>query len=135
MNSLTTQEEIFISAFEKLAGVGVLDVHLYLSGQLSWPEWWLQNFKSIKKPKEPCGCKLEALRIYGEKKNHGISAHRLKHIGFDFTLISGGENHYANAFYQCACGQKWKEVFIESGHYMANHAYPISSNGDLSWTG
>tara|TARA_B100001063_G_scaffold245871_1_gene282902 strand:+ start:1081 stop:1335 length:255 start_codon:yes stop_codon:yes gene_type:complete len=41
----------------------------------------------------------------------------LKKLGFSFILIKGGGSLYVDSFYQCSCGQKWKEKFVEAMQY------------------
>ncbi len=43
-------------------------------------------------------------------------------------MIKGGDSLYVDSFYQCSCGQKWKEEFVEAMQYNGNHAWPISDD-------
>lgn len=125
MRKLTPRDEKDISEFKRVTGQNIAELDRYLSGIWEWYELWDYNFDNVKVVNEDCRCKFEGLRASSRRKGYPKSISDLERLGFQFKLIAGGGSWYVDAYYQCACGQKWKEEFIEAMQYNGNHAYPI----------
>lgn len=126
MRKLTPRDKSDIDEFSKVSSASLVEIDRYLSGEWEWYELWDYNFELVVPPSTHCSCKFEGLRASGRRKGYPRSIIDLERLGFKFSLIRGGGSWFEDAYYQCACGQKWKEVFVEAMEYNGNHAQPIS---------
>ncbi|MFC3151071.1 hypothetical protein ACFOEK_08530 [Litoribrevibacter euphylliae] len=128
MKVLTPRDRKDINEFELVTGGSFLYIDRYLSEEWDWYELWDYNFNNVDTSSIPCKCKFEGLKASGRRKGYPRSISALTALGFHFTLIKGGHSWYEDAYYQCSCGQMWKEEFVEAMQYNGNHAYPINDN-------
>lgn len=129
VRELTPRDKSDIEEFKDVTGAEIIDLERYLSGQWEWHELWDYNFDHVNSSQLGCKCKFEGLRASGRRKGYPRSIRDLERLGCTFVLIEGGGSWWVDAYYQCSCGQKWKEVFVEAMQYMGNHAYPIGDDG------
>ncbi|EGQ9294333.1 hypothetical protein [Vibrio vulnificus] len=125
---LTPRDKVDIDEFRQTTGTNLVEVDRYLSGEWEWHELWDYNFGLVAPSSTNCNCKYEGIKASGRRKGYPRSIQGLENLGFSFTLIRGGGSWYVDAYYQCSCGQKWKEVFVEAMQYSGNHAYAISDD-------
>mgnify|MGYP000347879981 CR=1 FL=1 len=128
MRELTPRDKHDINEFKSVTGSNIVELARYISGEWEWHELWDYNFDQVNLDKIKCACKFEGIRASGRRKGYPRSIHCLKQIGFQFALIKGGGSWYETAYYECSCGQKWKEEFVEAMQYNGNHAYAIDDN-------
>ncbi len=124
---LTARDRRDIELFKKVTGSEMLELNRYLSGAWEWHEFWDYNFEHVDTSLIPCRCTFEGLRASGRRVGYPRSINSLERLGFRFSLIRGGGSWYEDGYYQCSCGQHWKEVFVEVMHYNGNHAYPVDA--------
>lgn len=125
MKEVTPRDKSNIELFEELSGLPFAELERYLTGQWEWHQLWDYNFDRIDTSKLKCQCKYHGARAAYRRKGYPKSVSDLEKCGHTFTKISGGNSHFEDAVFQCACGQMWKEYFVEDRHYMGNHAYPV----------
>ncbi len=128
MRELTPRDKGQIQRFKDTTGSDITELDRYRSGEWEWDEWWDFNFAQADVSHLKCTCTFEGLRASGRHNGYPRSIHTLQQLGFEFTLIAGGGSWYVDAWYQCSCGQKWEEVFVEAMQYMGNHARPIDDS-------
>ncbi|MYM63414.1 hypothetical protein [Pseudomaricurvus sp. HS19] len=128
MKELTPRDKGHIQRFKETTRSDITDLDLYLSGEWEWDELWDYNFDQVNTSLLRCRCTFEGLRASGRHKGYPRSIKDLERQGCQFTLIAGGGSWYEDAWYQCSCGQKWEETFVEAMQYMGNHARPIDDN-------
>jgi len=126
IKELTPRDTRDIERFESVVGIGFTAIERYQSGEWEWYKLWDYNFDKAKPLVGKCACKFEALRFSGRRKGYPLSIMDLKQLGFSFILVEGEDSLYVDSFYECSCGQKWKEEFVEAMQYCGNHAWPIS---------
>ncbi|MDP5138400.1 hypothetical protein ORJ04_20840 [Rheinheimera baltica] len=125
MRQLTPREKADIAQFKETTGTDVVELERYLTEQWEWDELWDFNFGRTKPLHLECKCRFEALRASGRRQGYPLSIQQLESLGCTFTLIGARQSWFEDAYYQCSCGQYWKEVFVEAMQYMGNHAHPI----------
>lgn len=126
MIELTPRDKNDIEKFKSITGSQLIELDRYLSGQWEWHELWDYNFDRVNTSQLKCQCSFEGVRASSRRKGYPRSIGDLERLGFSFVLIGGGGSWYVDAYYECSCGQKWKEVFVEAMLYQGNHAYPIA---------
>jgi hypothetical protein len=125
LRQLTPRDKSDINEFNLITGSELVELNRYLSGEWDWHELWDYNFDQVNSTPIKCKCVFEGIRASLRRKGYPRSIHELERLGFQFTRLSGG-SWYKDAIYQCSCGQKWKEVFVEAMQYNGNHAHPIN---------
>ncbi|HEY6529981.1 MAG TPA: hypothetical protein VIZ65_14930 [Cellvibrionaceae bacterium] len=125
MRHLTPRDINDIKTFKLITGSDLVELNRYVSEEWDWQELWDYNFHQVSTTQIKCKCAFEGIRAALRRKGYPKSIRDLEALGYDFTLIHGGGSWYEDAFYQCSCGQKWKEEFVESMQYNGNHARPI----------
>ena len=125
MRQLTPRDTADIAEFKETTGRELVALERYLSGEWQWHQLWDFNFEHVTPLNLQCRCKFEGLRASGRREGYPRSIQQLESLGCSFTLIGVRQSWFEDAYYQCSCGQYWKEVFVEAMQYMGNHAYPI----------
>ncbi|MES2823467.1 MAG: hypothetical protein V4732_07690 [Pseudomonadota bacterium] len=125
MRQLTPRDKSDINEFKLTTGSELVCLDRYLSEEWEWHELWDYNFDRAVLPSTKCKCRFEGVRASLRRKGYPRSIHDLEQIGFHFTPIGERSSWYEDACFQCSCGQKWKEVFVEAMQYSGNHARPI----------
>ena len=125
IRQFTVNDSFAIDTFEKVAGISFVKLQKYLSGKWEWFELWDYNCDRVDISTLDCKCRFEGIRKSERRKGYPSSIRELEAIGLNFTCVSGGHSWYEDGYYQCLCGEKWKEVFFEAMQYNGNHAFPI----------
>ena len=125
MRQLTPRDKADIAQFKETTGTDIVELERYISAEWQWHELWDFNFERLNPLQLQCKCKFDALRASGRRKGYPLSIQQLASLGCTFTPIGIRQSWFEDAYYQCSCGQYWKEVFVEAMQYMGNHAHPI----------
>ena len=125
MKIFTPYDKQCVEDFRLITGHPLLELDRYLTGEWDWPQLWDYNFDRVDTSHLKCRCTFEGLRASGRRKGYPLSIRDLEALGCHFVLIGERESWYSDAYYLCACGQKWQEEFVEAMQYNGNHAYPI----------
>lgn len=124
MPDLTKRDIRDIETFENVTGCSMKRIEDYVSGDLEWHELWDFNFSANTFDHVRCKCKLEGIKKGRRRKGYPHSIESLEHLGFHFTALTTRKSWHETMQFLCACGQKWKETFVQSQQYEGNHAFP-----------
>lgn len=126
MRDLTKRDLRDIEAFQNVTGRSMRRVEDYISGDLEWHELWDFNFSETTFDEVTCKCKLEGIKKGLRRKGYPHSIESLERLGLHFTALTTRKSWYEPMLFQCTCGQKWKETFVQSQQYEGHHAYPVT---------